>query len=114
MDRASALKEYQCIRLPVTSKKVLHPRPVDRRSRGLALPGHRLFDPMTASAEESEELQQKHMPFSASAPHDQTNSIICRQKTLGFSCPLYFSFHFFGTACIDSYIDDKQTRIVFR
>ncbi|KAJ6697901.1 hypothetical protein OIU79_011455 [Salix purpurea] len=63
MDRASALKEYQCIRLPVTSKKVLHPPPVDRRSRGFALPGHRLFDPMTASAEESEELQTETHAF---------------------------------------------------
>jgi hypothetical protein len=41
---------------------------VGRIKQGLALPDRKLFDPMTASTEESEELQKKHMPFFASAP----------------------------------------------
>ncbi|CAK7353534.1 unnamed protein product [Dovyalis caffra] len=65
---ASALKEYQNIRLPVTSKQVLHSRRVGRIKQGLALPDHKPFDLKTASPEDFEELQQKNMPFFASAP----------------------------------------------
>jgi len=64
----SALEEYQRIRVTVTAKQVLHLQRVGRIKQGLALPDRKLFDPMTASAEESEELQKKHMPFFASAP----------------------------------------------
>lgn len=64
----SALEEYQRIRLPVTSKQVLHSRRMGRIKQGLALPDRKPFDPKTASAEECEELQHKCMPFFASAP----------------------------------------------
>jgi len=64
----STLEEYRRIRVTVTAKQVLHLQRVGRIKQGLALPDRKLFDPMTASAEESEELQKKHMPFFASAP----------------------------------------------
>lgn len=64
----SALEEYQRIRLPVTSKQVLHSRKMGRIKQGLDLPDRKPFDPKTASAEECEELQHKYMPFFTSAP----------------------------------------------
>uniref|UniRef100_A0A2P2K0C3 Zeaxanthin epoxidaseic n=1 Tax=Rhizophora mucronata TaxID=61149 RepID=A0A2P2K0C3_RHIMU len=65
---ASALEEYQSIRLPVTSKQVLHSRRLGRVKQGLCLPDRMRFDPEAASPEDCEELQQKNMPFFACAP----------------------------------------------
>ncbi|KAL5783176.1 hypothetical protein ACOSP7_008205 [Xanthoceras sorbifolium] len=64
----SALKEYQSIRLPVTSKQVLHSRRVGRIKQGLALPDREPFNPKTASPQECQELQQKVMPFFSDIP----------------------------------------------
>lgn len=43
----SALEEYQSIRLPVTSKQVLHARRLGRIKQGLVLPDRDPFDPMS-------------------------------------------------------------------
>ncbi|GKV18070.1 hypothetical protein SLEP1_g28495 [Rubroshorea leprosula] len=64
----SALEEYQSIRLPVTSKQVLHSRRLGRIKQGLTLPDRHLFDPKAASPEECKDLQQKNMPFFTSVP----------------------------------------------
>ncbi|XP_073275332.1 uncharacterized protein [Primulina huaijiensis] len=58
-----ALQEYQSIRLPVTSKQVLFSRRLGCIKQGLLLPHHQPFDPITASEEDCEELQQRTMPF---------------------------------------------------
>ncbi|XP_073051828.1 uncharacterized protein [Primulina eburnea] len=58
-----ALQEYQSIRLPVTSKQVLFSRRLGCIKQGLVLPHHQPFDPITASEEDCEELQQRTMPF---------------------------------------------------
>ncbi|KAK6927477.1 FAD-binding domain [Dillenia turbinata] len=54
-----ALEEYQSIRLPVTSKQVLHARKMGQVKQGLVLPNGKRFDPKNASPEECEVLQQK-------------------------------------------------------
>lgn len=73
----SALEEYQSIRLPVTSKQVLHARQLGRIKQGLALPDHEPFNPKTASPEECHELQQKTMPFFADIPTILVDSAQC-------------------------------------
>ena len=64
----SALREYQSIRLPVTSKQVLHSRRLGCIKQGLNVSGRRQFDPRSARPEEFDELQQKNMPFFSDAP----------------------------------------------
>ncbi|TYJ46471.1 hypothetical protein E1A91_A02G123500v1 [Gossypium mustelinum] len=59
----SALGEYQSIRVPVTSKQVLHSRKLGRIKQGLHLPNGKQFDPKKATSEDLKELQQKNMPF---------------------------------------------------
>lgn len=63
-----ALEEYQSIRLPVTSKQVLHSRQLGRIKQGLVLRDREPFDPKTASFEDCQELQQMNMPFFAGIP----------------------------------------------
>lgn len=63
---ASALKEYQEFRVPVTSQQVLYSRRLGRIKQGLPLHGQEgeAFDPKTSSPLQWEELlQQKNMPF---------------------------------------------------
>ncbi|KAL3500395.1 hypothetical protein ACH5RR_039488 [Cinchona calisaya] len=64
----SALIEYQYVRLPVTTKQVLHSRRLGRIKQGLNVSGSGPFDPRTARSEECDELQQKNMPFFADIP----------------------------------------------
>ncbi|KAL0312059.1 UNVERIFIED_CONTAM: Aurachin C monooxygenase/isomerase [Sesamum radiatum] len=64
----SALKEYQSTRLPVTSKQVLFSRRLGRIKQGLVLPDREPFDPIIASQNDCEELQQKNMPFLHNIP----------------------------------------------
>ncbi|XP_015571627.1 6-hydroxynicotinate 3-monooxygenase isoform X2 [Ricinus communis] len=64
----SALEEYQGLRLPVTSKQVLHSRRMGRIKQGLSLTDRETFDPKTATPDDCEGLQQKHMPFFAGVP----------------------------------------------
>ncbi|KHG04509.1 6-hydroxynicotinate 3-monooxygenase [Gossypium arboreum] len=59
----SALGEYQSIRVPVTSKQVLHSRKLGRIKQGLHLPNGKQFDPKKATSEDLKELQRKNMPF---------------------------------------------------
>ncbi|KAF5743288.1 hypothetical protein HS088_TW09G01354 [Tripterygium wilfordii] len=72
----SALEEFQSIRLPVTSKQVLHSRKVGRIKQGLTLPHRKPFDPKTASPEDCQELQQKSLPFFASVCSSLTDSTL--------------------------------------
>ncbi|XVF88171.1 hypothetical protein PTKIN_Ptkin19aG0028900 [Pterospermum kingtungense] len=65
----SALEDYQSIRLPVTSKQVLHSRKMGRIKQGLDLPNREPFDPKKATPEDCKDLQQKNMPFFSSVPH---------------------------------------------
>ncbi|KAL8521921.1 hypothetical protein ACS0TY_012174 [Phlomoides rotata] len=64
----SALQEYQSTRLPVVSEQVLYARRLGRIKQGLALPNRQPLDPITASEEDCEELQQKNMPFLLEIP----------------------------------------------
>ena len=64
----SALEEYQSIRLPITSKQVLHARRLGRLKQGLALPAHEPFDPKSARPEDCQELLQKNTPFFSDVP----------------------------------------------
>ncbi|KAK6273147.1 hypothetical protein POUND7_010230 [Theobroma cacao] len=64
----SALEEYQSIRLPVTSKQVLHSRQLGRIKQGLDLPNREPFDPKKATPEDCTDLQQKNMPFFSVIP----------------------------------------------
>ncbi|KAL8063494.1 hypothetical protein ABFX02_01G029600 [Erythranthe guttata] len=66
----SALEEYEFTRVPVVSEQVLFSRRLGRIKQGLALPNRvdQPFDPIIASQEECEELQQKNMPFLLDIP----------------------------------------------
>ncbi|KAL0557670.1 hypothetical protein IC582_006220 [Cucumis melo] len=64
----SALAEYQSVRLPVSSKQVLHSRYLGRLKQGLALPDQEPFDPRVATPENCLELQQKNIPFFNDVP----------------------------------------------
>ncbi|KAK7260856.1 hypothetical protein RIF29_27155 [Crotalaria pallida] len=64
----SALEEYQLIRLPVTSKQVLHARRLGRIKQGLSLPDREPFDPALARPEDCQELQQRNTPFYNDVP----------------------------------------------
>ncbi|KAI3741707.1 hypothetical protein L1987_59381 [Smallanthus sonchifolius] len=59
---AVGLEEYQSIRVPVTSKQVLHSRKMGRMKQGLVLADEKVFDPKTATPQECKDLQQKCMP----------------------------------------------------
>ncbi|KVH99750.1 uncharacterized protein LOC112519599 [Cynara cardunculus var. scolymus] len=59
---SAGLKEYQSIRVPVTSKQVLHSRRLGRMKQGLVLADGKVFDPKTCNLEECRDLQQKNMP----------------------------------------------------
>ncbi|OMO80645.1 Monooxygenase, FAD-binding protein [Corchorus olitorius] len=67
-DLPSALEEYQTIRLPVTSKQVLHSRMLGRIKQGFDLPNCEPFDPKKATPEDCKDIQQKNMPFFTSVP----------------------------------------------
>ncbi|KAL7616259.1 hypothetical protein Lser_V15G01649 [Lactuca serriola] len=58
----AGLREYQSIRVPVTSKQVLHSRRLGRIKQGLVLDNGKAFDPKNATLEELGVLQQKNMP----------------------------------------------------
>ncbi|XP_022131857.1 uncharacterized protein LOC111004901 [Momordica charantia] len=64
----SALAEYQSIRLPVSSKQVLHSRYMGRLKQGLALPDCEPFNPRVATPQDYLELQQKNIPFFNDVP----------------------------------------------
>ncbi|CAL5321469.1 unnamed protein product [Camellia sinensis] len=64
----SSLREFQSIRLPVTSKQVLHSWKMGRIKRGLVVSDCNPFDPKMVSPEECEALQQKNMPFFGDVP----------------------------------------------
>ncbi|KAL2318110.1 hypothetical protein Fmac_031986 [Flemingia macrophylla] len=64
----SALEEYQFIRLPVTSKQVLHARRVGGIKQGLDVPDREPFNPKSAKTEDSEELLQRNTPFFNDVP----------------------------------------------
>ena len=59
----TALAEYQSVRLPVSSKQVLHSRFMGRLKQGLTLPDREPFDPKAAMPDNCQELQQKNIPF---------------------------------------------------
>lgn len=67
-DLGLALKEYESIRLPVTSRQVLHSRRLGRIKQGLDCADAKPFDPNEASPEDSQVLQQRNMPFFVEAP----------------------------------------------
>ncbi|GAU15118.1 hypothetical protein TSUD_08560 [Trifolium subterraneum] len=64
----SALEEYQFIRLPVTSKQVLHARRLGRIKQGLLLPDRDPFDPKSARQEDCQDLLQRNTPFFNDVP----------------------------------------------
>ncbi|KAI4376919.1 hypothetical protein MLD38_014624 [Melastoma candidum] len=65
-----ALKEYQDIRIPVTSKQVLHARRLGQIKQRLPLLDGKALDPRNSSPQELQELQQKNIPyFHAVPPH---------------------------------------------
>ncbi|EYU21936.1 hypothetical protein ABFS82_01G029100 [Erythranthe guttata] len=59
----SALEEYQSIRLPVAKEQVLYSRRSGRIKQRLPVSGREIFDPMTASEEESKVLQIRNTPY---------------------------------------------------
>lgn len=59
----SALEEYELIRLPVTSKQVLHARRLGRFKQGLVLPHREPFDPKLVKPEDHQELLVRNTPF---------------------------------------------------
>ncbi|RZR86455.1 hypothetical protein BHM03_00013646 [Ensete ventricosum] len=63
-----ALEEFQRIRLPVVSKQVLHSRKLGRLKQGLVVNGQETFDPMTATPEECQQLQQRRIPYFEGKP----------------------------------------------
>ncbi|PIN13573.1 Kynurenine 3-monooxygenase [Handroanthus impetiginosus] len=65
---SSALKEYESIRLPVASEQVLFSRRMGRIKQRLSLPDRGLFDPMTATGEESKVLQLRNIPYFSDIP----------------------------------------------
>ncbi|KAK7384733.1 hypothetical protein VNO78_30434 [Psophocarpus tetragonolobus] len=64
----SALEEYQFIRLPVTSRQVLHARRLGRLKQGLALPDRDPFDPKLVRPEDCQDLLMKNTPFFNDVP----------------------------------------------
>ncbi|KAJ4707951.1 zeaxanthin epoxidase, chloroplastic-like [Melia azedarach] len=64
----SALKEYQSIRLPVTSTQILHSRLVGRMKQALSIPGREPFDPKTAGPEDFQFLQNTNIPLVHDVP----------------------------------------------
>ncbi|KAK6119477.1 hypothetical protein DH2020_046781 [Rehmannia glutinosa] len=65
---SSALKEYQSIRLPVAREQVLFSRRMGRIKQRLPVSDRGLFDPMTASEEESKVLQLRNIPYFSDIP----------------------------------------------
>ncbi|RWW38702.1 hypothetical protein BHE74_00056050 [Ensete ventricosum] len=72
-----ALEEFQRIRLPVVSKQVLHSRKLGRLKQGLVVNGQETFDPMTATPEECQQLQQRRIPY-----FEEINSSIDENKAI--------------------------------
>jgi len=64
----SALEEYQLIRLPVTSKQVLHARRLGGLKQGLVLPDRQPFDPKLVRPEDHQELLVRNTPFFDDVP----------------------------------------------
>ncbi|OIW14398.1 hypothetical protein TanjilG_15752 [Lupinus angustifolius] len=64
----SALEEYQSIRLPVTSKQVLHARRLGCIKQGLVLPDREPLDPKSAKPEDCQDLVQRNTPFFSDVP----------------------------------------------
>ncbi|BAT82302.1 hypothetical protein LR48_Vigan187s001700 [Vigna angularis] len=64
----SALEEYQLIRLPLTSKQVLHARRLGRLKQGLVLPDREPFDPKLVRPEDHQELLVRNTPFFNDGP----------------------------------------------
>jgi len=64
----SALEEYELIRLPVTSKQVLHARRLGRLKQGLVLPDREPFDPKLVRPEDHQELLVRNTPFFNDGP----------------------------------------------
>ncbi|KAK7377254.1 hypothetical protein VNO80_02676 [Phaseolus coccineus] len=64
----SALEEYQFIRLPVTSKQVLHARRLGRLKQGLVLPDREPFDPKLVRPDDHQELLVRNTPFFNDVP----------------------------------------------
>nr|KYP72449.1 3-hydroxybenzoate 6-hydroxylase [Cajanus cajan] len=64
----SALEEYQFIRLPETSKQVLHARRLGRIKQGLVVPDREPLNPKSAKKEDCEELLQSNTPFFNDVP----------------------------------------------
>lgn len=64
----SALEEYQFIRLPVTSKQVLHARRLGRIKQGLVLLDREPFNPKSARPEDCQDLLQRNTPFFSDVP----------------------------------------------
>ncbi|PIN13574.1 Kynurenine 3-monooxygenase [Handroanthus impetiginosus] len=71
----SALQEYQSTRLPVSSKQVLFSRRLGRTKQGLVLSDREPFDPIKASPEDCQELQQKNMPYLYEVPFILSDAI---------------------------------------
>ncbi|KAI4316283.1 hypothetical protein L6164_024278 [Bauhinia variegata] len=75
----SALQEYQNIRLPVTSKQVLHARRLGRTKQGLVLPDAEPFNLKSVTPEKCQELLLRNTPFFSHLPMlllDSTSSSI--------------------------------------
>ena len=64
----SALEEYQFIRLPVTSKQVLHSRRLGCLKQGLVRPDRQPFNPKSVTPEDCLELLQGNIPFFNDVP----------------------------------------------
>ncbi|WVY91549.1 hypothetical protein V8G54_037063 [Vigna mungo] len=64
----SALEEYQLIRLPLTSKQVLHARSLGRLKQGFVLPDREPFDPKLVRPEDHQELLVRNTPFFNDGP----------------------------------------------
>ncbi|KAK9149744.1 hypothetical protein Scep_008501 [Stephania cephalantha] len=77
-----ALKEYEMIRLPVTSRQVLHSRRLGRIKQGLDRDDPEPFNPFEASMEDCQVLQQKSMPFFMGAPTSDDQCGFCERVEL--------------------------------
>ncbi|KAK9141605.1 hypothetical protein Syun_011005 [Stephania yunnanensis] len=77
-----ALKEYETIRLPVTSRQVLHSRRLGRIKQGLDRDDPEPFNPLEASMVDCQVLQQKSMPFFMGAPTSDDQCGFCERVEL--------------------------------
>ncbi|KAL3819064.1 hypothetical protein ACJIZ3_004969 [Penstemon smallii] len=67
-DLKSALGEYESIRRPVVSEQVVFSRKMGRMKQRLPVLDRELFDPMTASQEESKVLHLRNIPYFSDTP----------------------------------------------